>query len=60
MGIVLFTGLSIGTLFTLFIVPAVYIFIGADHAHDREKAARKGMSKAGEPALRNVPAGPAA
>jgi multidrug efflux pump len=38
MGIVLFTGLSIGTLFTLFIVPAVYILIGADHAHDRRTA----------------------
>jgi multidrug efflux pump len=38
MGIVLFTGLSIGTLFTLFIVPAVYILLGADHAHDRDKA----------------------
>ena len=38
MGIVLFTGLSIGTLFTLFIVPAVYILIGADHAHDKRAA----------------------
>jgi len=38
MGIVLFTGLSIGTLFTLFIVPAVYLFIGADHAHDKRAA----------------------
>src|SRR6202022_3937998 len=36
MGIVLFAGLSIGTLFTLFIVPAVYILLGADHAHDRD------------------------
>jgi len=35
MGIVLLTGLSIGTLFTLFVVPAVYVFIGADHAHDK-------------------------
>jgi multidrug efflux pump len=34
MGIVLFTGLSIGTLFTLFIVPAMYMFMGADHGHD--------------------------
>jgi len=34
MGIVLFAGLSIGTLFTLFIVPAVYILLGADHAAD--------------------------
>ncbi|MDB6042776.1 MAG: multidrug efflux protein [Gammaproteobacteria bacterium] len=39
MGIVLFTGLSIGTLFTLFIVPAVYILLGADHAYDRAKRA---------------------
>ena len=31
MGIVIFTGLSIGTLFTLFVVPAMYYFIGADH-----------------------------
>jgi multidrug efflux pump len=38
MGIVLFTGLSIGTLFTLFVVPAVYILIGADHAHDKRGA----------------------
>ena len=35
MGIVLLTGLSIGTLFTLFIVPAVYILIGAEHSHDK-------------------------
>ena len=34
MGIVLFTGLAIGTLFTLFVVPAMYLFIGADHAHE--------------------------
>ncbi|HEY4338359.1 MAG TPA: efflux RND transporter permease subunit [Steroidobacteraceae bacterium] len=38
MGIVLFTGLSIGTLFTLFVVPAMYILLGADHARDRESA----------------------
>jgi multidrug efflux pump len=31
MGIVLFTGLSIGTLFTLFVVPAMYILLGAQH-----------------------------
>ena len=31
MGIVIFTGLSIGTIFTLFVVPAMYLFIGADH-----------------------------
>ncbi len=55
MGIVLFTGLSIGTLFTLFIVPAVYILLGADHARDRAKAKVKGDPAAGEPILSDVP-----
>ncbi len=32
MGLVIFAGLSIGTLFTLFVVPGVYMFIGADHS----------------------------
>jgi multidrug efflux pump len=32
MGLVIFTGLSIGTLFTLFVVPSVYMLIGAEHA----------------------------
>ncbi|WP_028222771.1 efflux RND transporter permease subunit [Paraburkholderia oxyphila] len=36
MGLVIFTGLSIGTLFTLFVVPAMYMFIAADHQRDRE------------------------
>ena len=39
MGIVIFAGLSIGTLFTLFIVPAVYLLLAQDHERDREKAA---------------------
>jgi multidrug efflux pump len=47
MGIVLFTGLSIGTLFTLFIVPAVYILLGADHAVDRRVRAAKGSTESG-------------
>jgi len=34
MGLVIFTGLSIGTLFTLFVVPAVYMLLGAEH-HQR-------------------------
>ena len=32
MGLVIFSGLSIGTLFTLFVVPAVYLFLAQDHA----------------------------
>lgn len=39
MGIVIFTGLSIGTLFTLFVVPAMYLFIGADHQAKKFKQA---------------------
>ena len=37
MGIVIFTGLSIGTLFTLFVVPAMYLFIGSDHHQKKFK-----------------------
>jgi multidrug efflux pump len=36
MGLVIFTGLSIGTLFTLFVVPAMYMFIGADHGKKKQ------------------------
>jgi multidrug efflux pump len=35
MGLVIATGLSIGTLFTLFVVPAVYLLIATDHSHAR-------------------------
>ncbi|WP_332852053.1 efflux RND transporter permease subunit [Duganella sp. S19_KUP01_CR8] len=31
MGLVIFTGLSIGTLFTLFVVPAMYLFLSGQH-----------------------------
>ena len=34
MGLVIFTGMSIGTLFTLFVVPAVYLLLGSTHAKD--------------------------
>jgi multidrug efflux pump len=40
MGIVIFTGLSIGTLFTLFVVPAMYLFIGADHHANKFKPSK--------------------
>lgn len=32
-GLVISTGLAIGTLFTLFVVPGVYMLIGATHSH---------------------------
>ena len=31
MGLVIFTGMSIGTLFTLFVVPAMYMFLAGEH-----------------------------
>jgi len=31
MGLVIMTGVSIGTLFTLFVVPAMYLFLAAEH-----------------------------
>jgi multidrug efflux pump len=34
MGLVIASGIAVGTLFTLFVVPAVYMLIAADH-HDR-------------------------
>jgi multidrug efflux pump len=36
MGLVIATGIAIGTLFTLFVVPAVYMLLGADHHKTRE------------------------
>jgi multidrug efflux pump len=32
MGLVIMTGIAIGTLFTLFVVPAMYMFLAAEHA----------------------------
>jgi multidrug efflux pump len=36
-GLVISSGLAIGTLFTLFVVPGVYMLIGADHSANAEK-----------------------
>jgi multidrug efflux pump len=41
LGLVIATGISIGTLFTLFIVPAVYSLIATDHTRARQEAADK-------------------
>ncbi|MEQ1667486.1 MAG: efflux RND transporter permease subunit, partial [Sulfuriferula sp.] len=37
MGLVIASGLSIGTLFTLFVVPGMYMLMAADHTHDADK-----------------------
>jgi multidrug efflux pump len=38
MGLVIFSGISIGTLFTLFVVPTFYLLIATDHARSRARA----------------------
>lgn len=38
MGLVITTGLSIGTLFTLFVVPAMYMMIGTEHHREPQAA----------------------
>ena len=48
MGVVIFTGLSIGTIFTLFIVPAVYLVLAADHERERQQLAEPAMSAAAD------------
>lgn len=37
MGLVIFTGLSIGTLFTLFVVPAMYMALASEHGNKETK-----------------------
>ena len=44
MGWVILTGLSIGTIFTLFIVPAVYLLLAADHEKERQQLAEPAVS----------------
>ena len=39
MGLVIAAGLSIGTAFTLFVVPAVYLLIATDHSRRAEQGA---------------------
>jgi multidrug efflux pump len=38
MGLVIFTGVAIGTLFTLFVVPAMYLLLAADHSKQAASA----------------------
>ncbi len=50
-GIVLVTGMIIGSVFTLFVVPAIYMLIAKDHTHDKNTASKKQTRPALEPAL---------
>jgi multidrug efflux pump len=47
MGLVIFTGMSIGTLFTLFVVPAMYMFLAADHQRHAQAPKTDGAGQAG-------------
>jgi multidrug efflux pump len=38
-GLVLVGGMFVGTLFTLFIIPSIYMLIARDHGRDREREA---------------------
>jgi multidrug efflux pump len=46
MGVVIASGLAIGTLFTLFVVPAVYLVFAADH---HLRASTAGQAIGGDP-----------
>jgi len=39
LGMVIASGMTIGTAFTLFVLPAVYLYLARDHSHDRGTAA---------------------
>ena len=48
MGLVIMSGLSIGTLFTLFVVPSMYMLLGSRHVQEKpvEKAIERPLDKA--------------
>ncbi|HLZ01636.1 MAG TPA: efflux RND transporter permease subunit [Bradyrhizobium sp.] len=45
MGLVIASGLAVGTLFTLFVVPAVYLLIAADHTREAEQVTAGGAMR---------------
>ncbi|MBI3431104.1 MAG: efflux RND transporter permease subunit [Hydrogenophilales bacterium] len=58
LGLVIAAGLFIGTLFTLFVVPAMYMMLGADHSHEaRAKALREAEAAPDVPHAQPVPSG---
>src|SRR5438309_2355626 len=50
MGLVIATGLAIGTLFTLFVVPAFYMLLAADHHAEQAKRVDAGLGDQLKPA----------
>jgi len=41
MGLVIMSGISIGTLFTIFVVPTMYMFLATDHHRHSEAVGRR-------------------
>ncbi len=50
-GLELVGGMTIGTIFTLFVLPSLYILIAKDHTHDRERAAAGSAELSATPVL---------
>jgi multidrug efflux pump len=46
-GLVIASGMTIGTLFTLFVLPAVYTVLAQDHRHEARSARNLEMAEAG-------------
>lgn len=46
MGLVIASGMTIGTLFTLYVLPAMYLYIGRDHAKEAKAKAEKAAAAA--------------
>jgi len=53
LGLVLVGGMAIGSLFTLLIIPSIYMLVAKDHSKDRvwEEAAAREKNAAGQPAM---------
>jgi multidrug efflux pump len=51
MGLIIATGMSVGTLFTLFVVPTAYTMLARDHHADRQKLGAVAV----EPELKSLP-----
>jgi multidrug efflux pump len=60
-GVVIAAGMTIGTIFTLFVTPAVYTFLAKDYQKARARAAEQGLTAGAEasvpaPAMASAPA----
>jgi multidrug efflux pump len=47
--VVIASGMTIGTMFTLFVLPAFYLYLARDHAHDQARDAAIGAEPQPQP-----------